>query len=125
VSSSLSSVPVERRRRAAAAIGLLATLLVAIGVLPWVSVASTGLRVMSAVALVAGLTLALVSWGLLASAGADRAEARLDAAIASTVADAGCGHDHDPDEMHVAGACPSGDACAHDCATCRSVAWRN
>ena len=98
--------------------GLLATLLVAIGVLPWVNLTSAGLRVMSVVALVAGLTLALVSWGLLASAGADRAEARLDAAIASTVADAGCGHDHDPDEMHVADACPSGDACAHDCATC-------
>jgi hypothetical protein len=108
--------------------GLLATLLVAIGVLPWVSVASAGLRVMSVVALIAGLTLALVSWGLLASAGADLAEARLDAAVASTVADAGC--DHDPDEMHVAGACPSGDACAHDCATCllgaaRDGSWRS
>jgi hypothetical protein len=125
VSSSLSSVPVERRRRAAAAAGLLATLLVAIGVLPWVSVASAGLRVMSIVALIAGLTLALVSWGLLASAGADRAEARLDAAVASTIAGFDCGHDHDPDEMHVAGACPSGDACAHDCATCLSAAWRN
>ena len=100
--------------------GLLATLLVAIGVLLWVSLTSAGLRVMSVVALVAGLTLALVSWGLLASAGADRAEARLDAAVSSTVADAGfdCGHDHDPDEMHVADPCPSGDACAHDCATC-------
>jgi hypothetical protein len=104
--------------------GLLATLLVAIGVLPWVSLTSAGLRVMSVVALVAGLTLALVSWGLLASAGADRAEARLDAAIASTVADAGCGHDHDADEMHVADACPSGDACAHDCATCLQGAAR-
>ena len=111
-------MPVERRRRAAAATGLLATLLVAIGVLPWASVASAGLRVMSVVALVAGLTLALVSWGLLVSAGADRAEARLDAAVTSTVAHAGCGHDHDLDEMHVAGACPSGDTCAHDCATC-------
>jgi hypothetical protein len=117
-------VPVDRRRRAAAVAGLLATLLVAIGVLPWVSVASAGLRVMSVVALVAGLTLALVSWGLLASAGADRAEARLDAAVASTIAGFDCGHDHDPDEMHVAGACPSGDACAHDCAACLLGAGR-
>jgi hypothetical protein len=109
-------VPVERRRRAAAAVGLLATLLVAIGVVPWVDAAPGALRAMSIVALVAASLLGLVSWGLLASVGDDRAEAHLYAAIASAVGGLGCGHDHDPDEMHVA--CPSGDVCTHSCDTC-------
>ena len=124
MSSSLSSVPVERRRHGAAIAALIAALLAAMGILPWVGVASAPVRVFSVVALVAAVLVALVGWGLLASAGADRAEARLDAAIVSTVAEAGgtcsCGHEHDPDEMHIADGtpCPTGETCTHDCGTC-------
>jgi hypothetical protein len=118
--SSLSSVPLERRRRAAATAGLLATLVVAVGIVPWVGSASGVLRVFSGVALVGAVALALVGWGLLSSVRADVAEAMIDAAAAATIADAGgfdCGHDHDPDEMHVTD-CPGGGACTHDCAAC-------
>jgi hypothetical protein len=121
--SPLSSVPLERRRRAAATAGLLATLLAAVGIAPWVSSAPGVLRIFSAVALVGAGALALVAWGLLSSVRADVAEAMLDAAAAATIADAGgfdCGHDHDPDEMHVTD-CPSEGACAHDCASCLSA----
>jgi multisubunit Na+/H+ antiporter MnhG subunit len=130
VSSSLSSVPVERRRHAAAVAGLLATLLAAMGVLPWVGDAPGAVRVFSIVALVAAVVVALVAWGLLASAATDRAETRLDAAIASAVAEAGgacdCGHEHDPDEMHItdAASCPSGGTCTHSCDTCVLAARR-
>ncbi len=116
-------MPVERRRHAAAIAGLFAALLAAMGVLPWVGVAPGGVRIFSIVALVAAVLLALVAWGLLTSVSTERAEARLDAAIASTVAAAGgamcgCGHEHDPNEMHITDACPSGDVCTHSCDTC-------
>jgi hypothetical protein len=55
----------------------------------------------------------------------DAREARLDAAVIETLADArsgsGCGHDHDPTEMHVAdteSACGAGPDCDHSCADC-------
>ena len=98
----LTSVPIERRRRSAATAGLLATLLVAVGVVSWVGAAPTALRVLATIALVAAVPVALVGWGLLTSIRADRAEARLDAAIAAAVADA----------------CTSVAACTHDCAAC-------
>ena len=121
--SQLSSLPVERRRRAAATVGLMATLLVAVGIVPWVGSAPGTVRVFSTIALAAAVLLGLVAWGLLTSIRADTAESQLDAAINSAADSAGfggcdCGHEHDPDEMHVTDACPSGDACAHDCATC-------
>ncbi|HEY3716942.1 MAG TPA: hypothetical protein VGL39_20635 [Jatrophihabitantaceae bacterium] len=120
--SQLSYLPVERRRRAAATVGLIATLLVAIGIVSWAGSAPSTIRVFSTIALVAAVLLGLVAWGLLTSVRADLAESRVDAAIASAVASSGagcgCGHEHDPDEMHVTDACPSGDACAHDCAIC-------
>ena len=116
--SQLSSVPVERRRHAAATVGLIATLLVAVGIVPWAAPAPGSLRVFSTVALAAALLLGLVAWGLLSSIRADELESRVDAQIAAAVADFGCGHDHDPDELHVADACPSNETCLHDCATC-------
>jgi hypothetical protein len=128
VPSQLSYVPVERRRRAAATVGLIATLLVAIGIVSWAGSAPSTIRVFSTIALVAAVLLGLVAWGLLTSVRADLAESRVDAAIASAVASSGagcgCGHEHDPDEMHVTDACPSGDPCAHDCATCLLGAGR-
>lgn len=102
MTSQLSAVPIARRRRAAATAGLLAALLVVVGVLPWVASTPTALRVLATIALVAAVALGLVGWGLFTSVRADRAESRLDAAIAAAVADA----------------CSSDDACTHDCAAC-------
>lgn len=97
-------------------VGLAAALLVAIGVVPWAGPAPAALRVLSTVALAVAVGLGLIAWGLLTSIRADQEESRVDAAIAAAVADFGCGHDHDPDELHV---CPSASgACTHDCATC-------
>jgi hypothetical protein len=127
--SQLSSVPVAGRRRAAAACGLAAVLLVAVGVLPWTGSAPTALRVLSVVVLVVAAVAGLVAWGLLTSVRADVDEARLDAAVIEAVEAAGfggcdCGHEHDPDEMHITDACPSGDSCNHDCATCKLSALK-
>ena len=128
VSSQLSSVPIERRRRAAVIAGLAAALLVAVGVVPWTGPAPVAIRAVATLALLVGVLFALVGWGLLASVRADAAELRLDAAAAETLAAAGVfnhGHDHDPDEMHASDACPSGQPCTHDCATCLGSAWRS
>ncbi len=118
-------MPVERRRRAAASAGLAAALLVAVGVVPWAGSAPGTLRIFSTVALAVAVLFALIGWGLLASVRADRAEARVDAAIAEAVTEFefDCGHDHDPDEMRLT--CPPGDACAHDCAICLGSTWRS
>lgn len=124
MSSQLSSVPIERRRQAAAACGLLTALLLAVGIVPWVADAPGSIRALSTMALVAAGAAGLVAWGLVASIRADVAERRVDAAIAEVVTEAAatgaltgfdCGHDHDPDEMTV---CPSVGTCTHDCATC-------
>jgi hypothetical protein len=128
VSSQLSSVPVQRRRRAAATAGLAAALLVAVGIVPWTGPAPVTIRVLAAVALAVAALFALVAWELLTSVRADVAELRLDSAAAATLAAAGVfdhGHDHDPDEMHVSDACPSGQSCTHDCATCLGSTWRS
>lgn len=127
--SQLSSVPVGRRRQAAAACGLATGLLVAVGVLPWAGSAPTALRILSLVALVAAVVVGLVGWGLLAGIRADTSEARVDAAIIEAVEAAGfagcdCGVEHDPDEMHITDACPSEGACNHDCATCKLTALK-
>src|SRR5262245_18735881 len=127
--SQLSYVPVARRRRAAARCGLAAVLLVAVGVLPWTGSAPTALRVLSVVVVVVAVGAGLVAWGRLTSARADVDEARVDAAIIEAVEAAGfggcdCGVEHDPDEMHITDACPSGDSCNHDCATCKLSALK-
>jgi cytochrome c-type biogenesis protein CcmH/NrfG len=98
----LTSVPIERRRRAAATAGLFAALLLVVGVMPWVAPAPSVLRVLATIALVAAVLVGLVVWGLLTSVRADQAESRRDAAIAAALADA----------------CTSVDACTHDCAAC-------
>jgi hypothetical protein len=121
-------VPVERRRRAAATAGLSAALLVAVGILPWTAPAPVAIRVVAALALVVAALFALVAWGLFTSVRADTAELRIDAAAADILAEAGAfgrGHHHDPDEMHASDACPSGQPCTHDCATCVGSTWRS
>jgi hypothetical protein len=102
MTSQLSAVPIERRRRAGVVAGLIAALLVVAGVMPWVGPAPSVLRVMATIGLVAGGLVGLVGWGMLRSIHADQSEARLDAAIAAAVAEA----------------CTSVDTCTHDCAAC-------
>lgn len=114
VSSSLSNIPVDRRRRAAATVGLFATLFLAMGLVALTGSTPTAVTAFSAVALTLAAFLGLVAWGLVTSVRADLAEQRLDRAIedvvaASGVDTCGCGHDHDPDELHV-----TGDPCDHD-----------
>lgn len=132
MNSSLSAIPLAKRRQLAATLGLFATLFVAVG-----AVATTGhptivLRVFAALAFVVAALLALMGWGVLHTIKVDLAEQRLDTAIAEAIAAregdpalaCGCGHDHDPDELHV----DTGAACAHgispedcgggDCALC-------
>ena len=148
VNSALSEVPVERRRRAAATLGLFAVLFVTVGI-----VATTGstpgvVRVFSTVALSIAALLGLIAWGVSHSIKVDLAEERLDHAIDETLrahggraAMCGCGVEHDPDEMHVRGAdgsvqplarggrhdldeteaCShdgSGTECTHNCVSC-------
>lgn len=89
-------------------------------------------RVFSAVALVVAATLALVAWGLLHSVKIDTAESQLDAAIEDAIAagtdlSCDCGHEHDPNELHVSDTCAhdgSGAKCSHDCDSCVLAAMR-
>jgi len=76
---------VDRRRRAAATVGLIATLLVAIGIGVVGRSAPSTIRVFSTIALVAAYCGA-GAWGLLASCPRRPGESRIDAAITSAVA---------------------------------------
>jgi hypothetical protein len=140
VSSTLSAIPVGKRRRLAATVGLFAVLFVAVGV-----VATTGnspgvVRVFSAVSLGVAAVLALAAWGIAHSVKVDLAEQQLSAAIEASIGKlgrdeigCGCGHEHDPDELHVSNAGREQDACDHDgrgadcthsCDTCVLAALR-
>jgi hypothetical protein len=126
VTSQLSGIPVEKRRQLAATIGLFAVLFFAVGAVAWTGPATVGLRVFVGLSFVVAAVLALIAWGVVTSVKRDLADQRLEAAIAETIAargglSCGCGHDHDPAELHVTDACAhdgAGDACAHDCDTC-------
>ena len=144
VNSALSGIPIERRRRTAATLGLFAALCITIGVVAMTGSGTPGVvRVFSAISLALAVVLGLVAWGVAHSVSIDQAEQRLDAAIEATVADrvakghrdvgCACGHDHDPNEMHVTDAAPdgrhgieadncahdgAGDDCAHNCVSC-------
>ncbi len=135
MSSPLSALPLDKRKQLAATLGLFAVLFVAVG-----AVAATGpgtviIRSFVVVALVVGLLLALLAWGVLHSVRLDTADRSIDAAIEAAVASAprtfgqlcNCGHEHDPTELHITDAEPtpascehdgSGAACAHDCTSC-------
>jgi hypothetical protein len=127
VSSPLSGIAVDKRRRLAATLGLFAMLFIAVG-----AVAATGadtaiVKGFVVVALLVALALALMAWGVAHSVKADSAELRLDAAIEEAVKARGgsmcdCGHEHDPTELHVTDdPCAqdgTGAACTHTCDTC-------
>ncbi|MFN2517875.1 MAG: hypothetical protein ABR604_02365 [Jatrophihabitantaceae bacterium] len=127
----LSGIPIARRRHFAATLGLFAALFVAVGVVAATGPAPGIVRVFSAIALGVAALLAAVAWGVSHSVTIDVAAARLDTAIEDVVASQGgngrvltcsCGHDHDPDEMHVSGEpCEhdgTGTECARSCDTC-------
>ena len=133
MSSSLSAIPIAKRRHLAAVLGLFSTLFVTIGIVAWLGRVTTATVAFSSVALLTALVLGALAWGVITSVHNDLAEARLDRAIEAEVAASGasmcdCGHEHDPNEMHVTGAsCAhdgSGDACAHDCDSCALQALR-
>jgi hypothetical protein len=121
VNSALSGISIDRRRRLAATLSLFAVLCATVGI-----VATTGstpgvVRVFSAVSLSCAALLGLIAWGVAHSLKLDLAEQRLDAAIEAAVASrggtdvtCGCGHEHDPNEMHITDAEPLADGCAHD-----------
>jgi multisubunit Na+/H+ antiporter MnhG subunit len=122
--SSLAAVPLSRRQHAATTAAVFSALLLAVGVLPWILAAPAAVRLLAAMSLVAGLLVASVAWALARSVRQDRREAALDADLLEIAGRAGCGHDHDPDELVVIDAdsdpdqCPSGGACTHSCEVC-------
>ncbi len=142
VSSTLSRIPIDSRRRLAATVGLFATLFIAVGAVATTGPGSGGVRAFSALAFVIAALLALTGWGVLRSVRLDMAERKLDEAIARSVAALGrdgapcaCGHEHDLNELHVnelpdatsqsssdAGASCGQDghgvSCGHDCGAC-------
>jgi hypothetical protein len=136
VNSALSGISVERRRRSAATLGLISVLFVTVGIVALTGTTPGVVRVFSSVSLGIAALLALMAWGLAHSVKLDVAEQRLDAAIDAAVKQlggsalaCGCGHDHDPDEMHVSDAAScahdgSGTDCAHNCDTCALQALR-
>ena len=132
MNSRLSVLPIGARRRLAATLGLFTVLFIAVGAVAATGSGSAVAPAFSAVALVIALLLALMAWGIAHSIKLDLAEQRLDRAIEATVAARGgsmcsCGHDHDPNELHVSDACAhdgSGAACEHDCESCVLAAMR-
>ena len=138
VASSLSRVPVEKRKQLAATLGLFSVLCVAVAAVSATGPDSVSIRVFMTVGLVAGVVLALMAWGVANSIRLDKAEAEVDAAIEAAVGGhgphgahgqlCGCGHQHDPDELHITDAEPEpsascaadghGHDCTHSCDTC-------
>jgi hypothetical protein len=83
----------------------------------------------AALAFVLATGLGVVAWGMHRSVQVDQAELALDTAVQETLARSGrrgglcdCGHDHDPNELHVTDAeCShdgTGTECAHNCEFC-------
>jgi hypothetical protein len=136
VNSALSGISAERRRRSAATLGLFSVLFVTVGVVALTGTTPGVVRVFSSISLGIAALLALIAWGVAHSVKLDLAEQRLDAAIDAAVkaqggADltCGCGHEHDPDEMHITDAdqCAhdgTGTECAHSCESCVLAALR-
>jgi hypothetical protein len=124
VPTPLSAVPPRKRRFAAGTLGLVAVLLTAVGTVAATGASSVSLQVFVAVVLLLALVFALTAWGLAHSVRLDSAavaerefdEVVLRAAGTSPESLCSCGHEHDPDELHVTDA-PAGsgyDECAHD-----------
>jgi hypothetical protein len=118
VTSPLSGIAVEKRRQLAATLGLFAMLFVAVGAVAATGAETALIKAFVMVALLTAVLLALIAWGVLRSVKLEQADHRLDAAIEAAVRSGGgqmcdCGHEHDPDEMHVVDA-PAEPTCSHD-----------
>ncbi len=138
VTSPLSGIAVEKRRQLAATLGLFAMLFIAVGAVAATGAETALIKAFVMVALLTAVVLALIAWGVLRSVKLDQADTRLDAAIEAAVRASGaqmcdCGHEHDPDELHVVDAPARSAACAHDgtgadcthsCDTCVLAALR-
>lgn len=133
MTSPLAGIAVEKRRQLAATLGLFSMLFIAVGAVAATGASTAVVKAFVVVALLVAVLLALIAWGVLHSVKLDLAEHRLDAAIEKTVASGGgsmcdCGHEHDPDELHVVDApCASdghGVDCGHSCDTCVLAAMR-
>ncbi len=126
MSSPLSAIPVAARRRIAATLGLFVALFAAVAAVAATGRSTPAAPVFAGIAIAVAVLLALIAWGLVRSIRLDEAEASLDAAIEATVRASGgqpcgCGHEHDPNELHVTDACAhdgTGQACARDCGAC-------
>jgi hypothetical protein len=126
VKSTLFAVPIEHRRRLAATLGLFAALFVAVGAVSTTGRGGAVLLVFAGVAFLVALVLGLAAWGVAHSVKLELAAQHLDAAIGEVMArsgqSCGCGHEHDPSEMHVTDrpACGADAAaeCEHNCDTC-------
>jgi hypothetical protein len=110
----MSGISVDKRRQLAATLGLFSVLFIAVG-----TVAATGAST--------GVVKAFVVIALARSVKIDLADEHLDAVIDEAVQTAGgsrcgCGHEHDPDELHVTDdPCEqdgAGHDCTHTCDTC-------
>lgn len=128
MSTSLSSIAVEKRRQVAATLGLFAMVFLAVGAVSATSASTSIVKAFVVVALLVALLLALMAWGVLHSVKRDIAERELDATITAALAARGrsmcdCGVEHDPTELRLVGDehgksvadqyANSGD-CAHD-----------
>jgi hypothetical protein len=127
--STLSRVPLAARRKMALMLGLFCALFLAIGGVSLTGQGQAAEFFFASLAFVLAAALGFFAWGLYRSVQIDQAELALDAAVQETLVRAGrpgqlcdCGHDHDPNELHVTDAeCShdgTGTACAHDCQTC-------
>jgi hypothetical protein len=131
VSSSLSRVPIPKRRQLAATLGLFAVLFVAVAAVTATEPPTPALSAFLVIALVTALILALMGWGVVTSVKRDLAEQQLDEAIEQVVGTRSlctCGHEHDPTELHVTDdPCSrdgTGQDCTHTCETCVLSALR-
>ncbi|HEX3335522.1 MAG TPA: hypothetical protein VHS54_03620 [Jatrophihabitans sp.] len=127
MTSPMSNISVEKRRQLAATLGLFSVLFIAIGAVAATGAASAVVKSFVVIALLVALVLALMAWGVARSVKIDLAEQRLDAVIDQAVQAQGaslcsCGHEHDPDELHVTDdPCEKdgrGHDCTHSCDTC-------
>ena len=131
MSAPLSRVPIPKRRQLAATLGLFSVLFVAVGAVTATEPSSPALTAFLVIALLVAVVLALMGWGVANSVKRDLAEQRLDEAIEQAVGKrslCSCGHDHDPDELHVVDdPCArdgTGRDCTHSCDTCVLAAMR-
>jgi hypothetical protein len=95
VTSPLSAVSPDRRRRAARSAELLAVVLIALFVVTWVRPAPGILRILATFALAAAILLGLMSWGVRRTIKVDTTPQTFSAGI--TEADSppcNCGHAH-------------------------------